>query len=833
MISNSIALRSLLAVGVSAAALTAVAMPAMAQTGSDAPAAASTPAPEDASYAIEEIVVTAQKRSQSINTVGMSITAATGEALTAKGVTDVADLTKIEPSFQYSQSSNGTPVYTIRGVGYFEQSLAATPTVSIYQDEVPYPIGGMARGALLDVERVEVLKGPQGTLFGQNATGGAVNFIAAKPTSDFAAGFDASLERFGRVRAEGFVSGPLTSTLNARLSASVDQGGAWQKSRTRDDTLGDRDTQVVRLILDWAPTEQFQATLNLNGWQDKSEPQAWQATGIWFSTPSNISPNNLTPAQNNHLPNAAFFNTYPDAIKTLLAQPLSPSNNRQADWAPGTHPENDEDFYQAQLRLKYDLTDSISLTSLSSFESYHQLNRPDLGGVGLVYALGALRGNVTSAFQELRLNGELIDGKGTWLLGINYASDTNKEEDAFGPLAASPEYLTGGSLFSAIPFRPFAFGARNSVDTTTKAAFAHVEYPLLSTLTLNTGIRYTSSHQKIAACSFTDEPLDLIINSIAGQLATAFGGAAPTPVGPAECSTLGPAPTFQPGLNKTKLNEDNVAWRAGLDWTPSPHNLVYVVASKGYKAGTSPALGATTAIQLEPVVQESVLSYEAGAKTLLLDGRMQLNASIFHYDYTDKQVLGRINDPLGIFGAVQTLVNIPKSRVNGAEASVDWRPMQGLQLNAAVTYLDSKVTDDFINYSTYIIDDADKINYKGESFPYTPKWSVQYGARYDWTLDDGLNVFVGADASYQSRTNGFFGASRAASIGAPSVTVKPYGVLNLSAGIESSDEQWRIELFGRNVTNTYYWNSAFWSNDVTSRVAGMPATFGVRFHYRH
>jgi len=835
--SNTKAPRSLLAVHASTAVLCALAAPAAAQSlgGASATPAnrASTPAAAaDAAYAIDEIVVTAQKRSQSINTVGMSITAATGETLQAKGVHEVADLTKIDPSFQYSQSSNSTPVFTIRGVGYFEQSLAATPTVSIYQDEVPYPVGAMSRGALLDVERVEVLKGPQGTLFGQNATGGAVNFIAAQPTSETTSGLSASLERFGRVQAEGFVSGALSSTVRARLSASLDQGGAWQKSRTRDDTLGDRDTLVGRLLLEWTPSERLEATLNLNSWRDKSEPQAWQAAGVWFATPANISPNNLTPLQANFVPNAAFFATYPDSIKALLAQPLAPSDNRQADWAPGPHPRNDATFYQGSLRLRYHLTDSISVTSLTSYQSYHQLNRPDLGGVGFIYALGSLRGNVTSVFQELRFNGSLAGEKGNWLVGVNYANDRNKEEDAFGPLAASPEFLTGGSPFSAIPLRPFVFGARNNVSTKTRAVFAHVEYPLLDGLTLNTGIRYTSSRQKIAACSFTDEPLDLIINGIAGQLAAAFRSPAPTPAGPADCATLAPPPTFQPGLNRTKLNEDNVAWRAGLDWVPAPRSLVYAVASKGYKAGTSPALGATTAIQLEPVDQESVLSYEAGAKLALLHGTVQLNAAAFHYDYNNKQVLGRVNDALGIFGAVQALVNIPKSRVNGAEASVDWRPMRGLQVNGAATYLDSKVTRDFINYSTYIISDADKINFKGESFPYTPKWALQYGVRYGWALSGELNAFVSADGSYQSRTNGFFGASRTDAIGAPSVTIKPYALLNLAGGVEAADQRWRVEVFGRNVTNTYYWHTAFWANDVTSRVAGIPATFGVRVQYR-
>ena len=186
-------------------------------------------APTGTGDALQEIVVTAQKRAENINDVGMSITAVTGDQLVEKGVTNVSDLTRIEPSLQFSQTAYGTPVYTIRGIGYFEESLSASSAVAVYQDEVAYPFPVMSKGVLLDPERVEILKGPQGTLFGQNATAGAINFIAAKPTDTFTAGFDDTYGRFNDNRLSGFVSGPLTPTLNARLSASIEEGGAWQK----------------------------------------------------------------------------------------------------------------------------------------------------------------------------------------------------------------------------------------------------------------------------------------------------------------------------------------------------------------------------------------------------------------------------------------------------------------------------------------------------------------------------------------------------------------------------------------------------------------------------
>lgn len=138
--------------------------------------------------AIEEVVVTAEKRSESISDVGLSISAATGNQLQALGVTDTADLVKVAPGLVFTPSQNGTPLYSLRGVGFNDYTLGASPAVSVYVDEVPLAYSAFTKGATLDLERVEVLKGPQGLLFGQNSTGGAINYVAAKPTKEFQAG---------------------------------------------------------------------------------------------------------------------------------------------------------------------------------------------------------------------------------------------------------------------------------------------------------------------------------------------------------------------------------------------------------------------------------------------------------------------------------------------------------------------------------------------------------------------------------------------------------------------------------------------------------------------
>jgi outer membrane receptor protein involved in Fe transport len=156
-----------------------------------------------------------------------------------------------------------------------------------------------------------------------------------------------------------------------------------------------------------------------------------------------------------------------------------------------------------------------------------------------------------------------------------------------------------------------------------------------------------------------------------------------------------------------------------------------------------------------------------------------------------------------------------------------------LSINGAATYLDSKVTSTFFNYGPYPLGPTDLIDFKGERFPYTPQWSVQYGARYDWKLSSKVTAFVSVDGSYQSRASAAFGSGTAVTDGAPLLEIKPYALLNLTAGIASADQHWRAEVWGKNVTNTYYWSSVNYISDTTARLAGLPVTYGLRLSYRY
>ena len=771
---------------------------------------------------LAEIIVTAQKRQQSINTVGMAITAATATQLQDMGIDSVSGLAKLDPSVVVSQSLYGAPVYAIRGVAYNDYSLAASPTVSVYTDEVPYPYLALAKAVSFDVDRVELLKGPQGTLFGQNATGGAVNYIAAKPTPTLEMGFGTSYDSFGEAGFNGFISGPITPTLRGRLAFDIHEGGAWQESLSRiGDKLGDKDQKRVRGILEWLPTDDLKVALNVTGWTDHSDTQAAQAFAITPETPGTY-PN--TPYANPALAGRTYA-----SIIGLTPVPV-PTDDQQAEWQPGLRPRLDEQAYQASLRVEYSLIEDLKLTYVGSYQHYTQQDHYDNEGNTVEENYGD-GGRVEAGYNELRLSGEHFGGALNWVVGADY-SLVRADEQGFDQFLSTNQFpliqlpvLLGLSTSYLDPFH-----ALQNVSTDhnrSKAVFGNIEYHVLPALSFHGGVRYNTTDITHSGCS---EDVDGNLAAGFNDLLLVLGRKPATPIPQGGCITLGPTGT--PGIQTGSLDQNNVSWRVGADWTPVQRTLLYATVSKGFKSGNFPTLSASGYVQLQPVTQESVLAYEVGVKSTMAEARLEVDGALFYYDYRDKQLEGAVVDPLHVFGVLTALVNVPRSREEGAELALKYRPIPALALTASATYLDSTVTSDFFNYNPYST--TSTINLKGEPFPNTPKWSGRLGGQYNWDVLSGrYSAYVGLDGGYTSESQGQFGNASGVAQGFPSLEIKAYGTLDLRAGLDSDDGKWRFQVFGRNVTNTYYWTQAIRAYDTAVRFAGQPASVGASVTYRY
>ena len=772
-------------------ALVPYATSAAAQAGAPTSAIPPSASPRIDETSPTEIIVTAQKREQSLNNVGLTVSALTGDTLRSRQIVSLQDLSQSVPSLTFANSPTGAPVVSLRGVGYYDQSLAAYPAVSLYLDEVLYPFPAMATHANFDLQRVEVLKGPQGILFGANATGGAINFIAAKPTDRFHAGFEASYGRFNAVTEEGFVSGPLSSVLSARLSERVEFADGWQHSVTRPgDRNGKVENYMARAQLDFHPTDGVKFLLNVNGWQDKTEPQAAQFVGLNIQIPGYESPE-------------------------LAALAFHPHTPQAADWNPGL-PHRNNKLFQASLRGDIALGADINLTTLTAYTKFKQRQAEDFDGVPIsVDDFSTDNGDVKSFFQEVRFaNGS--QNRFRWIAGGNYQHDTVSQEFHYIYNKASTNGYLG--------IRDNWFGVDQKMRHV--AGFGNAEFDVSTKVTLKAGARYTDSKLSTSNCG-----TDLSPPYIVGHLFYDYivGGRA-GPYSPGLCYALndikdsagapvtinGVAPGL-PGRFIASTNEHNLSYKAGVDFKPADHTLLYANITKGYKSGNFPTIGAALFTQYRFIHQESVLAYEAGFKLGLLDRKLQLNGAIFYYDYKNKQLRSRTLDP--IFGLLDAVQNIPKSHVLGVELEMVARPTREVTLSVNGTYIKGRI-DEFSGLNSAGVN----TNFHGTDMPYTPKVQLNGDFDYNRPLSANLNFVAGAAVTYRSRTSAIIGGNLARQF-----DIASYTLIDARIGLRGSN--WRAMLWGKNIFNKYYYNNVSPAFDTLTRYTGKPATYGVTLGY--
>ncbi|WP_375207844.1 TonB-dependent receptor [Hyphococcus sp.] len=775
-------------------------------------------APLAAQAQIDTIVVTANKREQDINDIGLSVSAISGEKLAERKISSLSEISGLVPGLTFAQGQFGPPVITLRGVGFNETSLGVYPSTSLYLDEVPLPFPAMAVHTAFDLERLEVLKGPQGVLFGQNATGGAVNFIAAKPTEEFSAGGDVSYGRFNRVEANGYLSGPLTDSIGFRAAAQIARADEWQKSVTRVDEIGAEEYATGRILVTYDNDGPLRLTFNANGWVDRSDPTAYQQVAI-------------TPKRPDQAPGNALLQ---------LGEPFGIENARSADWTAEYPPEADKEFWQTSLRGDLDIGDSTIFTAIVAHSDYSEEFVADTDGSQLITSdvINQI-GEIQSTFAEVRLDSTAIPNL-RWLIGANYEnSDTDQTQ-----LSQFSDNTT---------FRPQAnFINRNSAQIKQAveafAVFGNIEFDLNESLKLKGGVRYTDTTIDANSCNFDPGnapgiptamllPVPAVPNANVATLWNYLGslsGRAFTPIGIGDCFSLDDEPGLGiPAEYVDTLAEDNISWRAGIDFRASDNVLLYANASKGFKTGSFPVISAATHNQLRPVTQESVLAYEAGFKATLADNRLQWNGAGFYYDYQDKQVRGK--RLTAIFGPLDALVNVPESSVWGLETDFAAAVTDEVTFSGSLTFIKSEV-ETFVGFDVFGNADVD---FAGVDLPNAPELSYTLGIDYRRPVRTGTLV-AGIDLQGQTDSDAVFGAqsytiadvldpSFASSAVDNYFVIDGYATLDARLGYEAADGQWRVFVWGKNITNEYYYNNVIAASEGGVRSAEKPVTYGITF----
>lgn len=777
---------------------------------------------------LEEVTVTAQKREQNINDIGISVTAFSNEQMAVLGIESTQDVMAYVPGATVTSAGQGIPIYTIRGIGFDDYNSNSSSTVGVNIDEValPYPI--MTRVPQYDIERVEVLKGPQGTLFGQNTTGGTVNFITKQPELASTTHVRGELDSDMRFSSQGFLNRALGENFAARLSYFYETGGDWQKNAAvggEGQENGDRDRQALRFQGLWEPTDTLSLLFKADYHRDQSDNIVPQFHEVYFINPdADLGDPGITQFVTDEITMAGL----PDQN-----DPNTASWNADGNTFGGQHPsggfDRDNKGLLLNLRVDWDL-ENMTLTSLTSFNDYQRTEANNWDGVAVRNWDSFNDTGIEVWSQELRLT-STTNGPFSWITGLYFAKDDVSEvSTGSGTMATSQVYITPETLgvdingdgvidildVQAIGLNFDLFSTQYDQENRTAAIFAHTEYQISDAFSINLGARYTDDKKKI---------IDSCTYDVDGTLANfftvaVFEGAVQYNQG--DCVTLNPE-TFESLPYNETISSDNLTGKLGLDWRPTDNSLVYGNISTGYKSGGFGAPAAASWTSLESYAEEEVVSYELGMKSTLADGSVQLNMAVFYYDYEDKQVSSFIIDP--VFGALTKIINAPKARVSGAELELDWYATESTLVRLSSAYLDSEYKE----FESYLFGQSlaeypEPFDLSGTRMQNTPKFQNTLMVHHEIDLSSERYMFVGGDWLYSDDFNSLVGNN-------PAYTVDSYNLINLRAGLASNNGAWQLIGWIRNALDEDYFTAMSPSNDANVKMMGRERRFGISLLY--
>lgn len=726
----------------------ALAVPAQAQTAPTAASAENTAPPA----ALQEIVVTAQKRAENIQKVPIAVSAVSGAAIDSAHITSLQGLQGSTPNVQINNFSNtpNTAVYTIRGIGIIEPDPYAGNTVSIVYDGVPQYFSMGALLDLYDIDRVEILRGPQGTLFGANTTGGVVNIITAQPTDEFGGKAQIGYGNWHDFTAAGTINVPVVKgLLDSKFTISHMQRHGWYTNVVDGSDMDHRNVTIYRGYLKLTPSPDFDATL----------------IGEY-----DLAHNGSPPVVAGDLPGEAEF--VPPGPVPGSALPMYPS-----PCLPAGEPCNAPDKYysaknnnipdlsrmrtwRATLNMNWRHTPIGDLTSITGYKHFVLFEYTDQDGTPVFLDDTRRRTTGWQFSQELRTAVQVNDAI-NFLLGGFYMKTHYDHVQDFRIAFAAPGLLQ--------------VNLQNQ-DNWSASAFAQGYAQITDRLRVQAGVRYTHERTEMLASTAT---------SINLSGSTDFDGTGNVSLG-----------IVAPPLGVKAWN--NVGWKLGLDYKLTSTALLYGYWARGFKSG-----GFTGRIgiaqDIGPYAPEHVDTFELGLKADWLDRRLRTNLALFYTNYRDMQ-LATIYFVGSGASVVQgnSIINAASSHIKGAEFEVQAVPFRGLTLNGSMAYLDAKYTK-FPFFDPQL---GQTTNLQGFVLQNAPKWTGTVGATYKFDVGKG---YVSAHVEYD-----YVGSKYLTSISdAPRSKIQPTNLINANIDWKLGASPLTLGVWGRNLTDKRYIASVF------------------------
>lgn len=755
---------------------------------------------QNSDFMLEEIVVTAEKREANLQDTAIAVTALDAGMLERSNIEDSLDLQFAVPNLMVGQNSN----ITLRGVGQSVLGGGADPAVSSSFNSMPVA----PTGENYDLERIEVLRGPQGTLFGRNTTGGVINTISAKPTEDFSLDLTAQVANFGSTRTKGAINLPITDSIKQRFAFNTVNRDGYTENVFNDTDIDGRDELSVRSTTSFEFGDSADATLVVQYFKEDSDRQSSTKVACKPDPALGCAPDTGDtigyPADYAGSIDDGLFSF---GILKFNRYGANPNPNDLRKVSIDVNPEYKLEETYAGLEINFNLSDELTLTSstaylknhFNQFRDFDLAAAPDAFNVTAFTPTGELRYMIdgelqlTSDYsptqrnvrdreeysQEFRLASDYA-GDLNFLAGISYT----KSETHF----VGASYLPGmhNTLNPAFPFGLITGGFTNESDLESEstAIFGEIYYNLSEDLTLTAGLRYTEDEKESIAGT---NALGDVVNFVTGE-----------------------------GNWEEVTGKINLNWNVDVSFTDE--TMIYGTLSRGYKGGgLNP--GNTFAPTFDP---EYIDAIEIGTKNTLLNNRMQVNAAAFYYDYSDYQVGGLIAGSAANF-------NAEKVKVQGLELEGVYLISENLLVNANVSFLDTEIvsSDPLPNTSLGSIGGIPIFeDVENNDLPNAPEMSLNVGVQYTQALNEELELNYRLDYYWQDQYQGreF-----------DNYTYDSWDRTDVYVTLSETQGRWEVEAFVKNVTN----DDGITGGSAEASLVGLfrklrlldPRTYGVEFTY--
>ena len=704
--------------------------------------------PASADVALGEIIVTAQKRSERLQDVPIAITAVDRDSITSSRITRADELVQVVPGLQANGGITASqPIFAIRGVSMNDYSLNQEGPVATYNDEVYKGNPAILGVSLYDLERVEVLRGPQGTLYGKNATGGAVNLITRAPDFTTEGYLDLTGGNYARREVQGAFQAPLSDRVAVRVAFTIQRADGWFKNYLpgEPDMSETRDWGVRASVL-FKASDKLTFTLRMSTSLENpihdgvySQPGPLGIGAGVYGYYHSLYP--LTD------PNTDYFRP------SWLCQRCTQSDNPVRQ---------DNRTYAIALNTKYEITDDVALTAITSYDTGNFSYEEDGDGSPLQVINDNFYDDDKQFTQDLRI-ATTGDGPFKGLFGAYYFLENIFNINGL-PLFTDID-ANGDGVVNHLDCEvasPVACNFQNQFHQhkTSVALYTDDSYKITDQLTLLGGLRFT--HDEAALRGFLSQEIGtdgvVIANLIPGST------------------------TDLSATADRSFTTNNLSPKIGLDYKTSGGTLLYATYSRGYRGGSFNAQAYFLPEELSTTKSETVTDYEIGSKTSLFERRLELDSSLFYYGYRNQQFID-VDPNTG----AQPLVNLPLSRIFGAELEMAARPIRDLRITGGISLLNTRVNQGTLDGQSIV----------GNSLINAPKYSGTMAIDWDVVHANWGNVSTRVDGNYVARQ--FFDLENRAT-----AAQGGYGLLNARLGWKTASGNAGVDLWIRNIANTFY-----------------------------